>query len=113
MMDALHRGLIIRTKDAQTHQEEINDTFQYYRHWQWYLVLFFDASSIFDRTWRVHLIHMSEASSIITMSEFFHLRYVFRAQKGIQIVVDQFTEISIDRVEDGIIHYEDRTDVVL
>jgi hypothetical protein len=104
MMDA-HRGHMISMQDVHIHREEITDTFQSYIKWQWYIVLFFDANNIFGGTWRVHLSQMSEARRIITMSELFHLDYVFRAWEGIQIVMDQFIEISVDRVVDGIIHY--------
>jgi hypothetical protein len=38
---------------------------------------------------------------------------VVRAQEEIQIVLDQFTKISVDRVMDGIIHYGGHTHVVL
>jgi hypothetical protein len=38
--------------------------------------------------------------------------YVVKAKEGIQIVVDQFIEISVDRVVDGIIHYGGRTHIV-
>jgi hypothetical protein len=69
-------------------------------------------TSIFNRTWRVHLSQLGEAGRIIAMSEFFHLGYVVRAQEEIQIVLDQFTEISVDRVVDGIIHYGGCTHVV-
>jgi hypothetical protein len=57
------------------------DTFQSCRQWQWHLVLFSDANSIFNRTWRVHLSQLGEAGRIIAMSEFFHLGYVVRAQR--------------------------------
>jgi hypothetical protein len=53
---------------------------------------------------------LGEAGKIIAMSEFFHLGYVVRAQ--IQIVLDQFTEISIDRMVDGLVDYGDCTHVV-
>jgi hypothetical protein len=74
-------------------------------------VLFSDANNIFNRTWWVHLSQLGEAGRIIAMSEFFHLGYVVRAQ--IHIVLDHFTEISVDRVVDGIIHYGGCTHVVL
>jgi hypothetical protein len=44
------------------------------------------------------------------MTDFFHLGYVVRAQ--IRIVLDQFTEISFNRVVDGIIHCRGCTHVV-
>jgi hypothetical protein len=75
-------------------------------------VLFFDANNIFGRTWRAHMSQMIEVGRIIAMSEFFHLGYVVRAQEKIQIVLGQFTEISVDRVVDGIIHYGSHTHVV-
>jgi len=53
--------------------------------------------------------HLGEVGRIISMSEFFRLGYVVGAQEEIQIVLDQFTEISIDRVLDVIIHYKGRT----
>jgi hypothetical protein len=68
-------------------------------------VPFSDANSIFNRTWRVHLSQLGETGRIIAMSEFFCLDYVVGAQEEIQIVLDQFTEIPVDRVVDGIIHY--------
>jgi len=59
------------------------------------------------------LSQMSEAGRIISMSELFHLVYVVRAHEDIQIVLDQFTEISSNRVVDGIIHYGGCTLVVI
>jgi hypothetical protein len=82
---------------------KVPDISQYCMQWQWHLVLIFDANNIFNNTWRVHMSQLGEAGRIIAMSEFFHLGYVVRAQ--IQIVLDQFTKISIDRVVDGLIHY--------
>jgi hypothetical protein len=87
------------------------DTFQSCK--QWHLVLFSDANSIFSRTWKVRMRQLGEAGRIIAMSEFFHLGYVVRAQEEIHIVLDQFTEISADRVVDGIIHYRGCAHVVL
>jgi len=54
---------------------------------------------------------LGEAGRIIAMLEFFRLGYVVGAEEEIQIVLDQSTYISIDRVVDGIIHYGDCTHI--
>jgi len=66
-------------------------------------VLFSYASDIFSRTRRVHLSQLGEARRIITMSKFFYLGYVVIEHEEIKIVLDQFTEISTERVMVGTI----------
>jgi len=56
------------------------------------------------------MIQFGEGGRIIAMLEFFHLGYVAREQ--IHILLDQFIDILVDKVVDGIIHYGGFTHVV-
>jgi hypothetical protein len=69
-------------------------------------VLFSDANGIFSRTWWVHLSQIGEAGWIIDMTEFLHLDCVVRAQEEIQIVLNQFTKVSANKVVDGLFTME-------